>query len=58
MVLRTLFVFLSLIAVLLGLKLLLSPHQPTDDELIGIVLLAVGLTYFWSRTGFRGLNPK
>jgi hypothetical protein len=48
-------VFLGLAAVITGLTLLLSPHG-SDDQLIAIVLLAGGLTYFWKRSGFRGLK--
>jgi uncharacterized membrane protein len=55
----TIFVFLALIAAILGLKLLLSPHQPSNDELlIAIVLLAGALTYFWNRSSFRGINSN
>jgi hypothetical protein len=52
---RILFVFLGLIAVIAGLVFLLFPDG-SDDRLIGGVLLAGGLTYFWYRTGFRGLK--
>jgi hypothetical protein len=48
-------VFLGLAAVIAGLTLLVSPHG-SDDQLIGTVLLAGGLTYFWKRSGFHGLK--
>jgi hypothetical protein len=48
-------VFLALAAVIAGLTLLFSPNGG-DDRLVGGVLLAGGLTYFWKRTGFRGLK--
>jgi hypothetical protein len=47
--------FLGLAAVISGLTLLISPHG-ADDQLIGTALLAGGLTYFWKRTGYRGLK--
>ena len=48
-------VFLALVAIITGLTMLLFPHG-SDDQLIGTVLLAGGLTYFWKRSGFRGLK--
>ena len=48
-------VFIGLAAVIAGLTLLLSPRG-SDDRFIGGALLAGGLTYFWQRSGFRGLK--
>ncbi|MGD0469388.1 MAG: hypothetical protein ABSA54_13505 [Terriglobales bacterium] len=48
-------VFFGLSAVIGGLTLLVVPSAG-DDRLIGGALLAGGLTYFWYRTGFRGLK--
>jgi hypothetical protein len=54
-ILKILLVFLSLIAVIAGLTLLIVPNA-SDDRPIGGILLAGGLTYLWYRTGFRGLS--
>ena len=54
-ILGVLAVFLGLAALIAGLTLLLSPHG-SDDQLIGGALLAGALTYFWKRSGFRGLR--
>lgn len=48
-------VFFGLAAVIGGLVLLFSPING-DDQVIGGALLAAGLTFFWWRTGFRGLK--
>lgn len=53
--LRVLFVFLGVAAVIGGLTMLFAPGGG-DDRLIGGFVLALGLTYFWYRTGFRGLK--
>jgi hypothetical protein len=53
--LKTVAVFMALTVTITGLKLLFSPHG-SDDQIIGVVLLAAGLTWLWERTGFRGLK--
>jgi hypothetical protein len=53
--LKTVAIFMALTVTITGLKLLFSPHG-SDDQIIGIVLLAAGLTWLWERTGFRGLK--
>jgi len=52
---KTVAIFLALAAVIAGLVFLFAPSG-SDDRLIGGVLLAGGLTYFWWRSGFRGLK--
>lgn len=47
-------VFMGLAAVIAGLTFLFSGDG--EDRLFGGVLLAGGLTYFWKRSGFRGLK--
>jgi hypothetical protein len=48
-------VFMGLAAVIGGLTMLLSSSNSLD-HIYGGALLAGGLTYFWQRTGFRGLK--
>jgi hypothetical protein len=53
---RTLSVFLALIAVIGGVDMLIS--DGSDGWMFGIPLLAAGLTYFWYQSGFRGLKSR
>jgi hypothetical protein len=59
---RAVGVFLAIAAVIGGAIVLLSlPYNGffsdhVVEAVIGVVLLAVGLTYFWKRSGFRGLK--
>jgi hypothetical protein len=54
-ILSVIAVFLGIAAIIAGLTMLFAPTGG-DDRLIGGFLLAVSLTYFWYRTGFRGLK--
>jgi hypothetical protein len=54
-ILEVIAVFVGLSAIIGGLTLLVVPSG-ADDRLIGGALLAGGLTYFWWRSGFRGLK--
>ncbi len=51
---KMLYVFLSLVAVIGGIYMLIS-NEP-DSWMFGIPLLAIGLTALWGLTGFVGLK--
>jgi hypothetical protein len=53
--LKVIAVFIGLAAVIGGLTMLLSSDNSLD-HIYGGALLAGGLTYFWQRTGLRGLK--
>lgn len=61
---RALPVFAAIVALILGMLLMggladglfFLPHGAF--VLIGVLLIAGGITYLWKRTGFRGLKPK
>jgi hypothetical protein len=53
--LKVIAVFIGLAAVIGGLTMLLSSDNSLD-HIYGVALLAGGLTYFWQRTGLRGLK--
>ncbi len=64
---RALPIFLSLAAVIggivifvgLGVGYFIGYYVATwIDALLGIALIAGGLTYLWKLSGFRGLSPK
>jgi hypothetical protein len=56
-------VFFSLAVVITGAVLVVSflrsvPYNDPVLAMIGILLLAGGMTGLWKMTGFRGLKPK
>ena len=59
---RTLYVFFAIAAVIIGAVSVLRYLRIGDaifiDFVIGVGLLACGLTYLWKLSGFRGLNSK
>jgi hypothetical protein len=61
---KTKHVFLAVVAVLAGVTMLIAlPSGAFGDgsglaAVVGILLLAAGLTFLWKHSGFRGLKPK
>jgi hypothetical protein len=61
---KTLPIFAAIVALMLGILLVvagpednaIAPHEAF--VVIGILLIAGGVTYLWRKTGFRGLKPK
>jgi hypothetical protein len=61
---KTFLVFAAIVALLLGVLLVVA--GPEDNAIalhgayvvMGILLIAGGVTYLWKLAGFRGLKPR
>jgi hypothetical protein len=61
---RAMPIFVALAVLMLGIFLLvdapgdtpIAPHEAF--MVVGVLMVAGAITYFWKRTGFRGLKPK